>query len=86
MFISFLAGDSIIIGVDSNGAVGKAADSQYQNHVVGRKPPHKRALEHPSLWIRRITTFLILTVCTSSQCCVYVPMIFPGTATDAPSS
>ncbi|EYC31787.1 hypothetical protein Y032_0003g1238 [Ancylostoma ceylanicum] len=32
MFISFLAGDSIIIVVDSNGAVGNAADSQYQNH------------------------------------------------------
>ncbi|EYC12277.1 hypothetical protein Y032_0048g1706 [Ancylostoma ceylanicum] len=32
MFTSFLAGDSIIIGVNSDGAVGKAADSQYQNH------------------------------------------------------
>ncbi|EYC33599.1 hypothetical protein Y032_0002g887 [Ancylostoma ceylanicum] len=32
MFISFLVGDSIIIGVGTDGAVGKAADSQYQNH------------------------------------------------------
>ncbi|EYB83607.1 hypothetical protein Y032_0332g2752 [Ancylostoma ceylanicum] len=32
MFISFLVGDSIIIGLDSNGAAGKAADSQYQSH------------------------------------------------------
>ncbi|EYC27246.1 hypothetical protein Y032_0009g605 [Ancylostoma ceylanicum] len=32
MFIPFLAGDSIIIGVDSNGAVDKAVDSQYQSH------------------------------------------------------
>ncbi|EYB87741.1 hypothetical protein Y032_0258g455 [Ancylostoma ceylanicum] len=32
MFISFLAGHSIIIGVDSDGSVDKAADSQYQNH------------------------------------------------------
>ncbi|EYC39225.1 hypothetical protein Y032_0668g1350 [Ancylostoma ceylanicum] len=31
MFISFLVGDSIITGVDSDGAVGKAVGSQYQN-------------------------------------------------------
>ncbi|EYC29108.1 hypothetical protein Y032_0006g2792 [Ancylostoma ceylanicum] len=36
MFISFLAGDSIIIGVGSDGAVGKAADSHSQNHGTVR--------------------------------------------------
>ncbi|EYB83619.1 hypothetical protein Y032_0332g2764 [Ancylostoma ceylanicum] len=48
MFISFLAGDSIIIGVDSDGAVGKAADSQYQNH--GTVPGVIRTFAHSSLF------------------------------------
>ncbi|EYC33310.1 hypothetical protein Y032_0002g717 [Ancylostoma ceylanicum] len=48
MFISFLAGDSIIIGVDSDGAVGKAADSQYQN--LGTVPCVIRIFAHSSLF------------------------------------
>ncbi|EYB96702.1 hypothetical protein Y032_0147g2565 [Ancylostoma ceylanicum] len=48
MFISFLAGDSIIIGVDSDGVVGKAADSQYQNH--GTVPGVIRIFAYSSLF------------------------------------
>ncbi|EYC27398.1 hypothetical protein Y032_0009g701 [Ancylostoma ceylanicum] len=48
MFFSFLAGDSIIIGVDSDGAVGKAADSQYQNHCT--IPDVIKVFAHSSLF------------------------------------
>ena len=48
MFISFLAGDSIIIGVGSDGAVGKAADSHSQNH--GTVPGVIRIFAHSSLF------------------------------------